>query len=316
MNPAADAWSVADLRTPLARFHGEPPPAPAWYREASSAEPETKRIEVRGAEIEVLVWGRRGDPGVLLAHGRHAHAGWWRHIAPGLANGFRVAAFSFSGAGRSGWRPVYEFDDHVAEIHAVAVATGLFEAGRPLMAAHSMGGLPMVRFAARRGSEIGKLVLVDSRILPSDQAPPIPIPRGGRRYATLGEALARFRLGPPQPVEHPFLADAVAREGLKRDDRDQTWSWRFDPKSFAFTGAEPWGDLAEICCPLEIVYGDRSIIVTEPVITAQRGQVPAGTRFTRIADAHHHVPLDQPQALTDILQRAASGAAGHPEALA
>jgi pimeloyl-ACP methyl ester carboxylesterase len=311
-----DATAVEpDVRTPLARFHGERPPAPAWFDAAMAAEPESRHIEVRGVSIEVLTWGRRGDPGILLAHGRHAHAGWWRHIAPGLADRFRVAAFSFSGAGRSGWRTAYALDDHAAEIYGVATAAGLFEAGPPLMAAHSMGGLPMVRLAAHRGGEIGRLMLIDSRILPPDQAPPLPVLRGARPYATLAEALARFRLGPPQPVNHPFLADAVAREGLVKNAVDGTWSWRFDPESFAFTGAEPWSNLAQVGCPLEIVYGDRSTIVTQAVIAAQTAQVPAGARFTCIPDAWHHLPLDQPFALAALLRAAASRAAGHPEAL-
>ena len=315
MNHPGQTFAEPDVRTPLARFQGEPPPAPAWFDTAMAAEPEKQRIEVRGVGIEALTWGQRGDPGILLAHGRHAHAGWWRHIAPGLADGFRIAALSFSGAGRSGWRTAYALDDHMVEIYAVAEAAGLFEAGPPLMAAHSMGGLPMVRLAARRGHELGGLMLIDSRILPPDLAPPIPILRGTKPYATLAAALARFRLGPPQPVKNLFLADAVAREGLLKNAVDGTWSWRFDPGSFAFTGAEPWPDLAQVGCPLEIVYGGRSTIVTEAVIAAQTAQVPAAARFTCVPDAWHHVPLDQPGALTALLRDAALRAAGHPEAL-
>ncbi len=82
-----------------------PPPAPAWFVRNLEERPAQSYVRVAAADIEMLCWGERGRPGVLLIHGSRAHANWWSPIAPFLARRWRVAAFSLSGMGGSGWRP-------------------------------------------------------------------------------------------------------------------------------------------------------------------------------------------------------------------
>ena len=49
-------------------------------------------------------------------------------LAPLLAQGRRVVAFSLSGMGRSGWRDTYSLEQHAREAIAVAEATGFADA--------------------------------------------------------------------------------------------------------------------------------------------------------------------------------------------
>ena len=56
----------------LAPFHGEPPPAPAWFKGAIAQAPERSTIAVDGANIELLTWGEIGKPGLLFLHGNGA----------------------------------------------------------------------------------------------------------------------------------------------------------------------------------------------------------------------------------------------------
>jgi len=86
---------------PLAAFHGQRPPAPAWFEAALAHEPERTFVEVEGAKVEVLAWGKRGLPGLMFLHGGAAHADWWSFIAPFFAATRRVVASSFTGMGRS-----------------------------------------------------------------------------------------------------------------------------------------------------------------------------------------------------------------------
>ena len=70
------------VERPLATLNGERPDAPDWYRALELEPPETFRPVVEGAAIEVLAWGEKGRPGLLLAHGNAAHARWWGPVAP------------------------------------------------------------------------------------------------------------------------------------------------------------------------------------------------------------------------------------------
>src|SRR6187431_2773691 len=117
-----------DKRHLLAQFRGAKPPAPQWFDEAIAHTPERTFVDVRGAAIETLAWGERGKPGLLFLHGNGASADWWSFIAPFFAATHRVAAFSLSGMGGSGWRDRYSYDLYIDEAFAVADATGLFAA--------------------------------------------------------------------------------------------------------------------------------------------------------------------------------------------
>jgi hypothetical protein len=66
---------------PLARFGGVRPLAPVWFATALADAPERSSVDVDGAAIETLCWGRRGTPSLILLHGTYAHADWWSFIA-------------------------------------------------------------------------------------------------------------------------------------------------------------------------------------------------------------------------------------------
>src|SRR5215469_10262550 len=111
-----------EIASPLARFNGVRPPAPAWFKEALASEPEVNLVPVSGARIELLTWGERGKPGLIFVHGNSAHARWWSFIAPFFAEDYRVAALSLSGMGGSDWREAYGFDLFAEEIYACGQA--------------------------------------------------------------------------------------------------------------------------------------------------------------------------------------------------
>src|SRR5262249_31094558 len=125
---------------PLAAYQGRKPPAPAWFERALALEPERTFVEVEGAKIETLAWGARGSPGLTLLHGGAAHADWWSFIAPFFARERRVVAPSFSGMGRSDWRPAYDFKQFVREAQEAGRFSGAFDAGPPVVVGHSFGG--------------------------------------------------------------------------------------------------------------------------------------------------------------------------------
>ena len=74
----------------------------------------------------------------MLIHGGGAHLHWWDFIAPQLAENFYVVALDLGGMGDSGRRKEYTPESYIAEVVAVADATGLDN--QAVLAGHSMGG--------------------------------------------------------------------------------------------------------------------------------------------------------------------------------
>jgi pimeloyl-ACP methyl ester carboxylesterase len=253
-----------------------------------------------------------------LLHGNAAHADWYSFVAPLLAHRFRVAAMSWSGMGGSAWRSRYGVELHALEAIAVAREAGLFEGSRrPLLVAHSFGTFPLMAAAALHGELLGGAVLVDSPLRSHERR---HAAKGAARrrewrapstYASLSEALARFRLDPPQPCEHLCLVDHVARESLKRivgEQGETRWAWRFDPFMFRdYEFALPELHLSRARCPITLVRGEFSTVADQVNFAYARDTAPPGTRCREIAAAHHHVMLDQPRSFAELVQSLAEG---------
>ena len=309
---ADDLQPFPDFPPPLAPFKGEVPEAPAWFTAAIAKAPERSLVSVKGADIELLTWGQRGKPGLLLVHGNTAHADWWSFIAPILAEDYRVAAISLSGMGGSDWRDRYDFETYAAEAFEGAQAAGLYDGGqKPIYVGHSFGGANVFYSATRHPDRMRAAILVDTGFggpPPSEEGfrSPENRPKQNRVYATLPDALARFRLMPPQSCSNAYIADFIARRSLKPaplEGGGQGWTWRFDPQL--------WNKLDRMALnsqsappgprsPMVHVYGENSAIIRR-ALTAER-RVPADVPSFIIPDSEHHVMIDQPLALISALR--------------
>jgi pimeloyl-ACP methyl ester carboxylesterase len=303
----------------LAAFGGERPPAPAWFDRAIAHEPERSRITVAGAGIEVMAWGQRGAPGLLLLHGGMAHAEWWRFIAPFFADTHRVVAPSWSGMGGSEWRDAYRIDTYVDEMMAVAEATGLFEgATKPVVLAHSFGGFPTMRCAREHGDKFSGMMILDSPVLSAEQRrrrnerrKDEPQPRDTRIYASEAEALSRFRFSPNQPCDNFYIVDFIARTSLRpvtAADGSPGWTWKFDPFMWSrLDRSEGAEDLTDARCRMATLWGGQSSLFQAEVIDYVKSVAPQGTLFVEIPEAHHHVMADQPLALVAAVRSVIAG---------
>ncbi|WP_454717919.1 alpha/beta fold hydrolase [Caulobacter segnis] len=283
----------------LAPFHGEPPPAPAWFDAAIAQEPERSKIAVEGAEIELLTWGEVGKPGLLFLHGNGAHADWWSFIAPFFAKDWRVAAISWSGMGGSDWRSAYTAELFASEIFSAVEAAGLEAGGvKPIVVGHSFGGFPTLYCAARHPERLRGAIMVDSSIQPPEKRWKGPPPRSGqgqRVYPTLEEGLTRFRLAPPQPCENLYIADYIARRSLK--EVDGGWTWKFDPDLWHNFRMPDLGLLLpQIACPAALMWGERSNLMRSDTLEYMLEQMPKDVLLLPVPDADHHVMIDQPLA--------------------
>lgn len=297
--------SVQNDERPLAHLKGRRPDAPAWFRAALDCAPQRTMVPFDGADIECLIWGEAGAPGILLLHGNAAHADWYCTTGPQLADRFRVVAMSWSGMGGSQWRPAYGVHHHAEEALAVARRTGLFDAPvPPLFVAHSFGSFALIAAAARHGRQLAGAVLVDAPLhFAARQAGRPPREwKQPRIYDSQAQALQAFRMIPPEGGEHLFLLDHIARASLRAvSSSPSAWTWRFDPDLMrSYERGDMLGDLAATACPLVFVRGSRSPVVDPQALAFMRQAAP-GARFCEVADAGHHVMLDQPAAFSTLV---------------
>ncbi len=293
---------------PLAGFHGEKPPAPEWFKRALAHTPERTFVEVEGARLECLAWGKRGAPGLVFLHGGAAHADWWSFIAPFFAATHRVVAPTFSGMGRSDWRERYVFDQFAREARAAAQEAGAFDAGAPLFVGHSFGGRIAMGAARDFGDTLKGAVMVDPPFFAPQNVKPgsPPRTRALRVQPTLGAVVARFRLMPPQPCEYPFILDHIGRTSAREAadaEGKRGWALCFDPHFWEkFKQVDPAPVVAAARCPMALMRGDRSQLFRDTDAAYLVSLLKPGSPHIVIPEAEHHVMIDQPLAFVAALR--------------
>ncbi len=298
-------WQPGDYI--LAPFGGKKPPIQRWIKETLAQQPARSSFDFEGVSIELLTWGEVGKPGLLFMHGAGAQADWWDVIAPFFAKDYRIAALSWSGMGRSGWREDYKFALWASEaLKAIEVAE-LDKAGPPVGIAHSLGGSALMTIGAFHADKLSAGIMVDSFIprLRPGQRPPSsnPLPR----YKSVEQALARYRFVPDQGTDLPEIVDYIARHGLRQAEADgdgpEGWTWRFDPRvinSLDISGIE--GITDKVGIPIGFILGERSNLSKTYTLQEIREKIPAIELAFTIPEAKHHVMMDQPLALVSALR--------------
>lgn len=276
---------------------------------------ERRTCEWEGVGLELLCWGEVGRPGLLLLSGNNAHAHWWSPVAARLSKKYRVAALSWSGMGKSGWRTSYSIASYAQEVIAAARAADLFVDGPPVLVAHSFGGSPALEAACAHSEKLAGAIILDSLLSPAGEKPVLPPRKSHRVYATRAEALARFRLAPPQPCDNLFYMDWVARHALceVEEGGKAGWRWCIDPNLWGkLLWHDKWRAFTQARCPLAIVRGETSRLVTQEQFQNVQAHAPADTLFETISGAGHHVMLDQPLAVIDLIDRMTTRLRGLP----
>ncbi|GBE07050.1 3-oxoadipate enol-lactonase 2 [bacterium BMS3Bbin11] len=277
-----------------------------------SQPPQQKLVKLAGTQLNILEWGDPTRPGLLFLHGGAAHVGWWRFIAPFFLPDYHCIAVDISGHGDSARRSEYTPVLWSEEVLALVHERSLFM-DPPVIIGHSMGGLIGIRAAVVLAEELPGLVIIDSSVRPHQANHAgdgnTQKRRNGsnllgqkRIYASRQQALARFRLIPPQPCKNEVLLEYIAAESIHQTD--EGWTWKYDPD--AFRDLQPvsiFDELKEIACPTAIIYGQRSRILDRETAENMRSEIRNAMDLIEIADAYHHIMLDQPVVLIEELKR-------------
>lgn len=272
-------------------------PQPDWYTDAVAEEPELATVRTSGVATALRMWGPEDGAPVVLVHGGAAHAAWWDHIGP-LLVGCRVVALDLSGHGDSAWRDEYRIDVWRDEV--LAVIRSVYVTERPLLVGHSMGGLVTYAMARDHADELGGALIVDSEFPRRANGDSWRAPRKPQRrvHPDRQAMLDRFRLVPHSEPRSPFVIAHVARESVVAVDGG--WSWKFDSRVFAHDGVV-FEDVSPIAgCPVVVVLGDHGLLDDDDAATLSERLGGAGV--VTVVDCGHHVLLDRPLELADIIQ--------------
>jgi pimeloyl-ACP methyl ester carboxylesterase len=266
-----------------------------WFMEMLSRPVEVVRVVTGGTEVELVLRGAAGRPGIFFVHGAGAHGRWWDSIAPFFADEFRVAAITLPGHGNSAWRDRYSSADIWADISACLDASSFGSEHPPIFIGHSMGGAHLVHGALYAPEAMRALVMIDTSF-----RSPKATAGATRLYNSEAEALDRFRLMPPGPPHNPLLVRHVARHAIK--SVEQGWSWKMDPsywKKF-----EPGSEQGPFDNPLRFQVPAAHLIAGSSHVAAAMDTIPLDRSVLRIVlpRSGHHIMLDQPLTLVAALR--------------
>lgn len=273
-----------------------------WFRSALAAPHGERSLDVDGTAIRYLSWGTQGRPGLVFVHGGAAHAQWWSFIAPLFAADWHAVAIHLSGHGDSGWRSDYSHTLWAQEVMAVA-ADAEFP-GPPVVVGHSLGGMVTIQTAATYGHDLAGVVIVDAPVRrPSPEAEEGSSGRAFRSpgvYPTRDEAMAHFRLIPPQPCDNDDIVDWIARNSVH--ETSEGWTWKFDPRLFRGTIVPLREQLQAIRCRVAMITGELSVVVPPDTAEYMYELLGRTAPIVAIPEAHHHLTLDQPLAFVAALR--------------
>ncbi len=259
--------------------------------------------------LHYLEWNPHAPRTVILLHGNTANAWWWEPLARVIAADYRLLALDQRGHGDSQWaRPAaYSPNDYANDI-ARFVAHAAADAEKLVVVGHSMGGLNVLAFALNHPERARGAIAIDI---------PVTSTRGRDRYLQrlkslpvvtypdLATARARFRLIPKEGAVAPDVLHEIAEKSLARTDEGR-WTLKFDRECFfGGDGMVVLDTIREIRIPTMLVRAGHSRIMTAEGAEHARVANPK-VRVVTIADAHHHVILERPEAVARLIEQFAA----------
>jgi pimeloyl-ACP methyl ester carboxylesterase len=278
---------------------------------------QPKDLRVKGStggELHLLEWSSEGVP-MLLLHGFGNEAHIWDEFAPIVAPHYRTLALDHRGHGQSDWDRDgrYDIDSLADEVEAVTAALGI---ERMVLVAHSLGGRVATVFAGRHPERIAGLVIVDIgpevdlrgslRIRQDVESNLSPVFDSVEEYARA--------LSLSYPAATPEALRRMARYGVRRRE-DGRFELVMDPALRGITAGRNasaeaeqqesalrqrmWDALAALPCPVLVVRGAASDILSPEIADRMVDEVLRNGRLAVVPQAGHSVMTDNPGGFND-----------------
>ncbi|MGD0672415.1 MAG: alpha/beta hydrolase [Candidatus Binatus sp.] len=265
------------------------------------------RFVANGLALNCLDYGGEGKPPILFLHGGSAHAHWWDFVAPAFVGDFHVLALDQRGHGESDWADEWAYGSrhYVSDLDQVIDQWGF---GAPILVGHSMGAHNVLAYAVEHGERLRAMVAID---------PPPDYPeraleflqsiaeKPARRFESLDEAAGHFRVLPRETLAKKEILEHVARRSFKQH-ADGGWTHKLDRRTMIREPSRVWNSLHRIECPALIVKITKSPLLDRELAKKMAGQLANG-RLVEVDDSYHHVMLDNPEALIEVVRHFVDG---------
>ncbi len=262
----------------------------------------SKWIEGEHVNLHYVDYGGAGLPGLVMLHGGGANTHWFDFIGPALAEHCHALALDLRGHGNSSHMAssIYTYNGYMDDIHVLIEAEQLHQ---PILMGHSMGGMLMVRFTGTWPQEVGALIVCDSRPVygEADQERlQSTANRPGREYETQADYIAHFRIRPDGLRSTPEVHQHIAERAGKQLPHG-TWVHKIDRQTYA---RRPMIDTLpmyqQITCPVLFLWAAHSRVTKEMIQGVRESCAQA--EIVPVAEAGHHLMLDQPQQTIALVQ--------------
>jgi pimeloyl-ACP methyl ester carboxylesterase len=247
-------------------------------------------MEVKSMEMHYRTWGNPLNPPVILLHGLACHSGWWEWVAPYLEKEYYLIASDFRGHGQSSWAANYRYDDYALDIEELAR-----KLNRPYaIVGHSMGGYVGLKVASRGVHPPSTLLVADMKIdSPEEELVGLhkAASKSGRIYDTLQDAVAHYRLLPPQHTAPMERVEQIAQECFHEQEEGR-FGERFDRRTLAIEKVDAVALAKQVSCPTSFIRAKVSQVM--PADGAKELARITGGQLIEMEGAYHHLPLEAP----------------------
>jgi pimeloyl-ACP methyl ester carboxylesterase len=280
--------------------------APTWFKESISIKPSEQSINDKDGKISYSKWVSKNNSTNLLIfiHGTGAHKKWWDPIAPQFLNESNVIAVDLPGMGDSDFRDTYSITDFGKCIFSIIDKEKIeMNIKNIYIVGHSLGGQVAAYVASENKNLVTSLIMIDTFIRPPDYDPSQH--EGGplrkiKHYPEKITILERFRLMPEQTCHNTWFLRYIAEYSVK--ETQDGWRWKFD--DLMFNSLERlFGYKFSFNCPTLFIYGAESLLMSGNILPNIKNMYSDIMDFKKVDEAAHHVPLDKPLEIIDIIKK-------------
>ena len=280
--------------------------APEWFLKSIANKGVDVLINDPNGDISYSKWKSNNQSKnlLILIHGTGAHKKWWDPIAPQFIDDTNVIAVDLPGMGDSDFREKYSIKDFGSCIFSIiekekkdAQIENIYIVG------HSLGGQVAAYLASEYKDLVTSLIMIDTFIRPPDYDPSEH--EGGplrkiKYYPDKKTILQRFRLMPTQECKNDWFLRYIAEYSVR--EVEDGWRWKFD--DLMFNSLERlFGYKFSFKCPALFIYGANSLLMSGNILSNIKKMYSDIMEFEKVDEAAHHVPLDKPLEIGDIIKK-------------